>query len=151
MKQVTRTQPSSDDLDQAIAVAMLGMHKLREENARLRARNNELEHRGPVMEAEIVNLKEQLKNERSERQHYHSLANEIITRIDVVVCTVDDVVQRAYSMCKDQPYADLPALKIPAFLKRSTAAADHAEPQIQTPRLSDGYANQVRALSKPAA
>ena len=37
MKPVTKTQPTSDDLAEAIAGAMRGMHDLREENAALRA------------------------------------------------------------------------------------------------------------------
>src|SRR5437016_3513191 len=34
-------------------------------------------------------------NERTERRYYHSLANEIITRLDVVSQTIDSVVRRA--------------------------------------------------------
>jgi hypothetical protein len=129
MKDATNAQPSSHDLDDAIAVAMRGMLELRKENARLRARNHELEHSHPVLESEIASLKVQIQNERSERRHYHSLANEIITRIDIVVRTVEDVVQRACSMREEQPRADLPELIIPPFLKQRTVANDPAEPK----------------------
>jgi hypothetical protein len=137
MNHVTNAQPSSHELDDAIAVAMRGMHELREQNARLRARNNELEHRNPVLEMEIASLKAQLESERSERRHYHSLANEIITRIGVIVSTVDDVVQRACSMRNEQSHADLPELIIPAFLKQRTDAPSQADAH------ADGSTHQV--------
>jgi hypothetical protein len=142
MKQVAKPQPSSDDLAGAIAGAMRGMHQLREENSALRAWNTELEHRRSVLESEVTNLKSQLDNERNERRHYHSLANEIITRLDVVGRTVDDVVQRAqhevYSLRKEQPLAELPELKIPAFLKKPIAADASAEPKTEAKAPADG-------------
>jgi predicted RNase H-like nuclease (RuvC/YqgF family) len=142
MKPAPKAQPASDDLAEAIAGAMRGMHELREENAALRARNNELEHRRAALESEVAGLKAQLDNERSERRHYHSLANEIITRLDVVGRTVDDVVQRAqhevYSMRKEHPRAELPELKIPGFLKQPIAADGRAEPKQEVPGLTNG-------------
>src|SRR5262249_48258432 len=144
-------QPSSDDLAGAIAGAMRGMHDLREENSALRAWNNELEHRRSVLESEIAGLKAQLDCERNERRHYHSLANEIITRLDVVGRTVDDVVQRAqhevYSLRKEQPTAELPELKIPTFLKRPMSADGDAEPKTEAPGLKDG--RKAGAFPKP--
>jgi hypothetical protein len=141
MKHATKAQPSSKDLDEAITVAMRGMQELREQNARLRASNNELEHRHPVLEREIATLKAQLDNERNERRHYHSLANELITRIDIVVRTVDGVVQCAqhvvHSMREEESRADLPELIIPAFLKQRMVADDPAEPKADAPGLTN--------------
>src|SRR5215467_2873957 len=55
----------------------------------------DLEAANLQLESEIQSLKLTLEQERAERRHYHSLANEIITRLDVVACTIDDVVKRA--------------------------------------------------------
>jgi hypothetical protein len=135
MRQVTKPQPTSDNLAEAIDGAMRGMHELRDENAALRGRNDELEHRRCVLESENASLKAQLDNERLERRHYHSLANEIITRLDVVGRTVDDVVQRAqqevYSKRKQQPSGELAEFKIPNFLKQANTADGPAEPKAE--------------------
>jgi predicted RNase H-like nuclease (RuvC/YqgF family) len=150
MKPVTKAEPSPDDLAEAIAGAMRGMHVLREENSTLRARNNELENRRSVLESEVAGLKAQLDSERSERRHYHSLANEIITRLDVVGRTVDDVVQRAqhevYSMRKEQPRTELPELKIPTFLRQPVPVDARAESRTEAP--TNGRA--VQAVPKSA-
>src|SRR5262249_50656859 len=112
IRQVAKAQTQSDDLAGAIANAMRGMHDLRDENASLIARTSELEHCRSVLESEIATLKAQLENERNERRHYHSLANEIITRLDVVGRTVDDVIKRAHrevqSQRKEHPRGDIP-------------------------------------------
>jgi chromosome segregation ATPase len=137
MGQVTNPKLSSDDLADQIAGAMRGMHELREENATLRSRNDELEHHRSVLESEVASLKAQLDNERNERRHYHSLANEIITRLDVVGRTVDDVVQSAHHEVqrqrRDSPHGDVPELNIPQFLKQPTSANAEAEPQADAP------------------
>jgi predicted RNase H-like nuclease (RuvC/YqgF family) len=152
MTQVTNPQPPSDDLAGAITNAMRGVHELREENATLRRRNDDLEHRRSVLESEITSLKAQLDNERNERRHYHSLANEIITRLDVVGRTVDDVVQsarhEAQRQRRDCPRGDVPELKIPQFLKQPTSANVQAEPKADAP----GRTN-IRPIQapKPAA
>jgi hypothetical protein len=152
MKPLTKAQPSADDLAEAIEGAMRGMHELREENAALRARNNELEHRRSVLESEITGIKAQLDNERNERRHYHSLANEIITRLDVVGRTVDDVIQRAqhevYSMRKEQPRGELPELKIPGFLKQPLPVDGRAE--AEAPGLTNGRPLQAAPFAKSA-
>jgi hypothetical protein len=118
-KQATKAQASSDDLAAAISDAMRGMHDLREENASLRAEKDELEHRRSTLESELAWLKAQLDNERTERRHYHSLANEIITRLDIVGRTVDDVVQRAQHEVEAMGKAEL---KMPEFLNQPIMA-----------------------------
>jgi hypothetical protein len=138
MRHATNAPPSPAELDKAIAVAMRGMQELRQENARLRARNNELEHRSPDLEREIVSLKAQLDSERNERRHYYSLANELVTRIDVVVRTVGDVVQRAQhgvqSMRKEYPCAEVTELKIPAYLNQPILTYPRGEPTAEKPQ-----------------
>src|SRR5207248_9509863 len=99
------------------ADAMRGMHDLRQDNATLRAANEELEHRRSALESELAWLNSQLDNERTERRHYHSLANEIMTRLDVVGRTVDDVVQRAQQEVASMN-AEVTELKIPEFLNQ---------------------------------
>ena len=65
-------------------------------------------------------LKLALDHEQAERRHYHSLANEIITRLDVVGQTIDEVVKRAeqetYRQRRENPRAELPT-----FLKKVEA------------------------------
>ena len=74
------------------------------------------------LENEIESLKLTLERERAERRHYHSLANEIITRLDVVACTIDDVVKRAeQEVCSQRsktPGAKLPDVEAPSFRKK---------------------------------
>ena len=74
------------------------------------------------LENEIESLKLTLEQERAERRHYHSLANEIITRLDVVACTIDDVVKRAeQEVCSQRsktPGAKLPDVEAPSFRKK---------------------------------
>jgi hypothetical protein len=148
MEQVTESQPTSDDLTEAIDGAMRGMHELRDENAALRRHNDDLRHRRSVLESEIASLKAQLDNERNERRHYHSLANEILTRLDIVGRTVDDVLQRAqhevYSKRKEQPSGGLPEFNIPNFLKEITADG-RAEPKADSSRTAAGGRN-IREL-----
>ena len=70
-------------------------------------------------------LKLALDHERAERRHYHSLANEIITRLDVVGHTIDDVVKRAAQgtsrPAKENPGPDLPDMPVPSFLRKVEA------------------------------
>ena len=68
-------------------------------------------------------LKLALDHEQSERRHYHSLANEIITRFDVVGQTIDDVVKRVEHdrQWRENPRADLPETELPTFLKKVEA------------------------------
>jgi hypothetical protein len=67
-----------------------------------------------------------LEHERTERRYYNSLANEIITRLDVVGQTIDDVVKRAeqevYRQHRENPRAELPDIKVPSFLRKVEAA-----------------------------
>jgi hypothetical protein len=127
---LTKAKPSSDDPPAAIAG---GMHELREENATLRHHNDELEDRCYVLQLEITSLKVQIDNERTKRQHYHSLANEFMTRLDVIGRTIDDVVQRAQqrefdSTCKELPGAKVTELRIPADLNQPLISYPCAEP-----------------------
>jgi hypothetical protein len=142
MKQVRKAELSSDELAETIVRGMRQLREenaaLHEENAALRAGNDELEHRSSMLLAEIAGLKSQLDNERTERRHYHSLANEIITRLDVVGRTVDDVVrcaqQEVYRQHKEHPRGELVELAIPPFLKAS--ADPPAEPKADAPALT---------------
>jgi hypothetical protein len=74
------------------------------------------------LESEIQSLKLTLEQERAERRHYHSLANQIITRLDMVARTVVDVVNRAeQEVCrqrKETPGAKLPDVEAPSFRKK---------------------------------
>jgi hypothetical protein len=108
------------------------------------------------MESEIATLRAQLDNERNERRHYHSLANEILTRLDVVGRTVDDVVQRAHhevhSRRKEHQGGDLPDLKLPQFLKQPASADAAAEPKADAPGRNNGRpAEPAAAFPKAAA
>ena len=84
-----------DPLSAKIRDSILGVENLRGENRRLENEIKDLELTNLQLESEIQSLKLTLEQERAERRHYHSLANEIITRLDVVACTIDDVVKRA--------------------------------------------------------
>ena len=74
------------------------------------------------LESELQLLKLALDHERAERRHYHSLANEIITRLDVVGQTIDG-----------KPRAELPEVELPTFLKKVEALANgHGEKEALT-------------------
>ena len=84
------------------------------------------------LESQVQSLKLSLEQERAERRHYHSLANEIITRLDVVGQTIDDVVRRAEQETRRQRResapADLPKVEMPTFLKKVEALVNgHGE------------------------
>ena len=111
-----------DALAESIKRSMIEVHNLRAENGALGAEVERLERANLILESEFASLKLQLEQERAERRHYHSLANEIITRLDVVQGTIEDVVKRAeqetYRQRRENPRADVPPLKIPGFLER---------------------------------
>ena len=125
---------AADPLADKIRDSILGVENLRAENSRLANQVNGLERANLQLESEVQSLKLTLEHERSERRHYHSLANEIITRLDVVGQTIDDVVRRAeqevYRQRKEAPRAELPEVKVPAFLKEKNGG-DTAAPLIQ--------------------
>jgi hypothetical protein len=125
---------SADPLADKIRDSILGVENLRAENARLANQVNGLERANLQLESEVQSLKLTLEHERSERRHYHSLANEIITRLDVVGQTIDDVVRRAeqevYRQRKEAPRAELPEVKVPSFLKDKNGG-ESAAPLIQ--------------------
>ena len=125
---------SADPLADKIRDSILGVENLRTENARLANQVNGLERANLQLESEVQSLKLTLEHERSERRHYHSLANEIITRLDVVGQTIDDVVRRAeqevYRQRKEAPRAELPEVKVPAFLQEKNGGETSA-PLIQ--------------------
>src|SRR6516164_6122361 len=110
-----------DPLAAKMRDSILGVENLRNENRRLADEINDLEVANLQLETEIQSLKLTLEQERAERRHYHSLANEIITRLDVVACTIDDVVRRAeqeVSRQRREPLgAKLPDVEAPSFLK----------------------------------
>ena len=110
-----------DPLVGKIRDSILGVENLRGENSRLADKIKDLEVTNLQLESEIQSLKLTLEQERAERRHYHSLANEIITRLDMVARTVDDVVKRAEQEVSRQrgetPGAKRPDVEAPSFLK----------------------------------
>ena len=117
-----------DPLAAKIRDSILGVENLCGENRRLADEIKDLEVTNLQLESEIQSLKLTLEQERAERRHYHSLANEIITRLDVVACTIDDVVKRAEQEVSRQrretPGAKLPDVEAPSFLKMVEALAN---------------------------
>jgi len=111
-----------DPLAGKIRDSILGVENLRTENRRLANEIRDLEVTNLQLESEIQSLNLTLEQERAERRHYHSLANEIITRLDMVARTVDDVVNRAeQEVCrqrKETPGAKLPDIEAPSFRKK---------------------------------
>ena len=109
---------------------MLGVENLRTENRRLIDKLKSLEADTFQLESEVRSLKPALDHEQSERRHYHSLANEIITRLDVVGRTIDDVVKRAehdvYRQRPENPRAELPEAELPTFLRKVEALVNGA-------------------------
>ena len=116
---------SADPLTEKIRDSILGVENLRAENSRLSDQLQRLETTNLQLESEVQSLKLTLEQERAERRHYHSLANEIITRLDVVCHTIDAVVKRAeqetYRQGRENPRAELPESEMPAFLKKVEA------------------------------
>jgi DNA anti-recombination protein RmuC len=116
---------SADPLTERIRESILGVEHLRVENSRLADQLKSLETANLQLESEVQSLKLTLEQERTERRHYHSLANEIITRLDIVGQTIDEVVKRAEKETqrqrKENPRADLPEVEMPAFLKKVEA------------------------------
>ena len=116
-----------DPLTDRIRESILGVENLRAENRRLTDQVKSLEGTNLQLESEVQSLKLALDRERAERRHYHSLANEIVTRLDVVGQTIDDVVKRAdqevYRQRRENPRADyeLPDIKVPSFLRKVEA------------------------------
>ena len=128
-KDVTTELPVEigDPLAAKIQDSILGVETLRGENRRLTNEIKDLEVTNLQLESEIQSLKLTLEQERAERRHYHSLANEIITRLDMVARTVGDVVKRAEQEVSRQrretPGAKLPDVEAPSFLKMVEALA----------------------------
>jgi predicted RNase H-like nuclease (RuvC/YqgF family) len=114
-----------DPLTEKIRDSIRGVEHLRSENSRLTDQLKSLETANLQLESQVESLKLTLEQERAERRHYHSLANEIITRLDVVGQTIDDVVRRAeqetYRQRKEKPRAEGPEADMPAFLKKVEA------------------------------
>jgi chromosome segregation ATPase len=114
-----------DPLTERIRQYILGVEDLRTENSRLADEIRSLETTNLQLESEVQSLKLSLDQERAERRHYHSLANEIITRLDIVGQTIDDVVKRAEQETsrqqKKSPRADLAEVKTATFLKKVEA------------------------------
>ena len=111
-----------DPLTESIRESIIGVENLRAENRRLTEQIRSFEAANLQLESEVRSVKLTLEEERAERRHYHSLANEIITRLDVVGQTIDDVVKRAeqetYRQRRENPRAELPDLKVPSFLQK---------------------------------
>ncbi|HEY7296424.1 MAG TPA: hypothetical protein VH684_00700 [Xanthobacteraceae bacterium] len=114
-----------DPLTEKIRDSILGVEHLRTENSRLTDQVKSLETANLQLESQVESLKLTLEQERSERRHYHSLANEIITRLDVVGQTIDDVVKRAeqetYRQRREKSRAETPETEMPNFLKKVEA------------------------------
>jgi chromosome segregation ATPase len=118
-------QEPFDPLAIKIRDSILGVENLRAENRRLTDQVSALEATNLQLESEVQSLNDALEQERAERRHYHLLANEIITRLDVVGQTIDDVVKRAeqetYRQRRENPRAELPEVEMPSFLKKVEA------------------------------
>ena len=121
----TRMEDGADPLGEKIRDYILGVENIRDENRRLLDQIVTLETANLALESEVRSLKLALEHERAERRHYHSLANEIITRLDVVGRTIDDVVKRAeqgvHRPAKESPDPQQPEIPVPSFLKRVEA------------------------------
>jgi chromosome segregation ATPase len=128
---------SGDPLTEKIRQSILGVENLRAENRRLTDQVKSLEGHNLQLESEVQSLKLALDQERAERRHYHSLANEIITRLDVVGHTIGEVVKRAeqetYRQRRENPRAELPEVELPTFLKKvETLVNGHGEREALT-------------------
>jgi hypothetical protein len=137
---------AADPLTEKIRESILGVENLRAENSRLADQLTSLETTNLQLQSELQSLKLTLEQERAERRHYHSLATEIITRLDVVGQTIGDVVKRAEQETAQQrkkyPRAELSEVEMPTFLKKVEALVnDHAQkPNVSETRLSDHVA-----------
>ena len=126
---------AGDPLTEKIRQSILGVENLRAENRKLTDQVKSLEGNNLQLESELRSLKLALDHEQAERRHYHSLANEIITRLDVVGQTIDDVVKRAeqetYRQRRENPRPELPEIEPPPFLKKvETFANGHGEKRL---------------------
>jgi chromosome segregation ATPase len=123
---------AADPLTEKIRESILGVENLRAGNSRLADQLRSLETTNLQLESEVQSLKLTLEKERAERRHYHSLANEITTRLDVVGQTIDDVVRRAEQETsrqrKKNSRNELPEVEMPNFLKKVEALVnDHGQ------------------------
>ena len=138
-----------DPLAAKIRDSILGVENLRGENRRPADEIKDLEVTNLQLESEIQSLKLTLEQERAERRHYHSLANEIITRLDVVACTIDDVVKRAEQEVSRQrretPGTKLPDAEAPSFLKAVEALVNGQKKVETLVNGDDGNAAQAVA------
>ena len=126
-----------DPLTERIRESIIGVENLRAENRRLSDQVKSLKGTNLQLESEMQSVKLALDHERTERRHYHSLANEIVTRLDVVGQTIDEVVKRAdqevYRQRRENPRAELPDIKVPTFLKKAeTLVNGHGEKEALT-------------------
>jgi hypothetical protein len=122
----------ADPLYDKIRESILALENLRAENLRLTDQVRLPEQSNLVFESEVQSLKLAVENERAERRHYHSLANEIVTRLGVVGHTIEGVVKRAeqevYRQRRENPRAELPEIKVPNFLQKVEAVLNgHGE------------------------
>src|SRR5262249_10533665 len=113
-------EATGDLLAEKIRDSILGIETLRAENCRLVEQVEALEAVNVQRESEVRWLNLSLEQERAERRHYHSLANGIITRLDVVGQTIDGVVKRAEEevyrqRSRDNPRAETPTIPVPSF------------------------------------
>jgi len=113
---------TEDMLAERIRESMVGLQKLRDDNGQLTERVRQLEAETALLQNENQHLRRELDRERAERRHYHSLANEVITRLDVVQSTIEDVVKRAqhevYRQREEHPTQELPRINVPEFLRQ---------------------------------
>ena len=114
-----------DALAEKIRQSMIAVEHILAEKVRLTEQLEILERTNLSLESEVESLKLAVEIERAERRHYHSLANEIVTRLDVVGQTIDEVVKRAdqevYRQRRENPRAELPDIKVPSFLRKVEA------------------------------
>jgi hypothetical protein len=99
----TQIEVKTDSLTDKVREAIADVENLRAAKIRLAEQINRklaeqvksLKHAKLVPKSEVESLRLAVEDERAERRHYHSLADEIITRLNVVRQTIGDVVKRA--------------------------------------------------------
>lgn len=117
-----------DPLTEAAKAHVAGIERLKAEIADLRFDLASVQTHVAVIESENASLKAQLDKEKAERRHYNSLANEIITRLDIVGKTVDDVVSKAHHevarIKREMPNSEVPPINVPNFLLAINGSAE---------------------------
>jgi hypothetical protein len=83
------------DLGKQIEAALIAVDGLRAETGDLREQVRRLEAENARLLTDNELLRNVVESERAERRHHHSLANELVTRLDVVRTTIDSIIRAA--------------------------------------------------------